>query len=81
MLIIPSAARSVNQRFFRSPDTPQNVRILVIPVSADFMTINGCTGAASQLDNHAKGVCFQLISDDLSVEALLKIAESVHIQR
>lgn len=59
--------------------------------SADFMTINGCTGAASQLDNHAKvvwvqgtpakGVCFQLISDDLSVEALLKIAESVQIQR
>lgn len=29
----------------------------------------------------AKGVCFQLISDDLSVEALLKIAESVQIQR
>ena len=59
--------------------------------SADFMTINGCTGAASQLDGHAKvvwvqgtpakGVCFQLISDDLSVEALLKIAESVQIQR
>ena len=58
--------------------------------SADFMTINGCTGAASQLDGHAKvvwvqgtpakGVCFQLISDDLSVEALLKIAESVQIQ-
>lgn len=55
------------------------------------MTINGCTGAASQADNHAKGVwvqgtpakgvCFQLISDDLSVEALLKIAESVQIQR
>ncbi|MGM9584995.1 MAG: hypothetical protein ACI3V1_05575 [Faecousia sp.] len=57
---------------------------------AEFHTILGCTGAASQVGNDAKvvwiqgseekGVIFMLISPDYSVAELLKIAESVQMQ-
>lgn len=71
----------------QEPQTMQEIANAYAGMDAQEVTINGCVGATSVSEGHSRivwltgtsesGICFQLVSDNLSIEELLAAAQSV----